>query len=645
MFKSAKIIIAVLAIICATGAWAWGDPLGKFAVETLQGNGTPTGYTFAHGGLLAETEIITVGGRLMSPADDYRIDPASGAIVFTQPVEEGALIRASYRYVEETMPATSLGMNFGGGALAFTSAGSTYGGKLAMKTDAGSMQNAIFYSDTEDQSGRAFVHNSDWQVGKLGLKLNLSDIGRDFTGFDAAGLSGLANRKGSKQMGIALNYASANLAMNRFTDDDGGSITSQSLALAGNLSLSFNRTEIDSEFNGFAKLDDPNRGMLSRQAGMAMTDISLGFRDAAKLSLRDIGDESGGVSLGALSLTAGNVGIDVRESSVDEGFNRHSGLTPQDVNTLALGIAQGLSPTATASGDDMQHVLAESGVDRRSIRLGIGKLSLRSLSIDGHGGSVNRQGIDFASGNLALSFFTQKIDDGLAVSQLAPSERQAFGNEYGMSRMNLSGSYNRPDAKLSVYASNVGTADAEILRYGLSLTRSRYSISANFMNMDPGFTRISDLADHDNLDSEQGMRRYDIAARMQVSPTVSLDTFFYNAKHNTDDLFRRQWTNTLSYSPTNGPQVTLFADRKSQEAGEYAHDTYSVSHRFRGISLNLAQDTVREETEGGTRTVDTQLFHVDTDPAGRLCFAGNWKFMNGSDGNFEDNQSLKLNKR
>lgn len=688
------------------------ETIEKTGSDSISGNGKRSGYALAHKRVVSDSESVTVDGVMQKRNDDYFISTDSGSIVFMQPILSTQSIRVTYRYSDDGQSATTttprLGLRFGasnvGLMYANTDAGNgvnlmTYGLNMTTKLGAGSSMSNMMYmssaqktghqslsftegspqsssADANQQSDHMYVNTTDLKAGGLSFKLDYQDVGQSFSGFTALRqqnaasldkLSQLEKEKGLQRMGFQASGGAVGLAFKR-VKDAGGEITNQSINFGNSsVKMDFNFQDVSTGFSRFSDLAESNRAQLAKEGGLKRTNYSVGFAPLKAagasaawnmLKFNDIVDASGRVSTRAFNFAGKGFGLSAMTSKVDAGFARLASLSDDDVNDIGLGIAQEFNACASAaniSAADKLYIRAQAGVDRRNIRssftMGKTSIGLQMLGVGDQTGGVKRQALSLSSKKYSLNFVTQDVDASYTnISLLSPTEKQAFGNEYGMHRTNLTSSYIvKPGLQLNAYMSQVNAQSSGVSKYGLALSGSKYSIAANFQTIDPTFTRITDLADSDrySMAAEQGMRRYDLSTHYQLSKHITIDSLFYDAKHMTQDLFKRELKNSLSFTPARGPQFTLMRDSigsgSSITPKQYLHQTFAMNQRLSGTFFSACVDNLSDTNAAvGSQLVDTQTFHLDTDPAKRLAFTGDWKNTRNDGGKFENIHNLKL---
>ena len=578
----------------------------------------------------------------------------------------------------------------------------TYG--LNMKTSLGkkSKMTNMLYISTPQDSGRMsllsglaptgakpkadnmFVHDSILQSGNMSIKLNYQDVGKDFGGFMALKQQGAApgeilnqleKEKGLKRMGLQADISmgkktTTGMGFNKISDA-GGDIIKQSFKI-GNDKLKFNADlqKIDKGFTRFNDLAEGERGQWAKEQGMSRSTIQLSMApgkgmaaDSAwnALNINTISDQSGKLTTRNLNFSSKKFSLTSNQLKVDAGFNRLASLTDAERTSMALSIYQQFDPNATAANvndQDRAQILGEAGIERRNTRLGLnmGKSSamqLGMINIGDKSGGISRQTLSLTGKKFSITGFMQSIDSSFTrLGALANIEKANFGNETGMKRTNLAGSFTiSPKLQLSTSMSKVASDNGGLSKYGLNLTSAKFTMSANYMDMDNQFTRVMDLADPDRakLATEQGMKRYDLTTHLQATKNITIDSYMYNAKNSNTEMFRRQLLNSLVYSPVKGPRITILMDQFSTgvptAVSAYAHNKYTFDYVMgKGkITLSALHDSLKNEKPGNAETIETSMLHFNTDMQKRTFIIGDIKSIKNTNGKFEDTQTLKLN--
>ena len=601
----------------------------------------------------------------------------------------------------------SVGLTYGYSASAANGGAdmTTYGLNLTNKVgQRGSMSNLVYVSTPQDskrtslnfQGGaqdtsqetakqdRLFLHNSDLSLGQLNVKMNFQDVGRDFAGFATmrqqkstpdVQIKQLEKEKGLQRMGMQAGYklglkSSTDLSWSRITEG-GSDILRQSLGFTANqFKLNMNVQDIGRDFTRFADLAEAERGQWEKERGIRRTDFQLGFAGSSGANsanawnmfrMGEISDISGKISRSSFNYTGDGLSFFMSENKVDSGFARLYDIKQEDRAQMALAIRRQFDPNAqskSVTGADLAHILAETGIGRRnygtSMRMGKINTSLQMVNINSAGGDIDRNSISLQGKDYRVSAFTQNIDRGFTnMTGLAPLEKLNFGNEYGMRRTNMTGEVRlNPELRLATSFANVTDNTAELQKYGLSLTGSKYNIGLRFQNIAPNFTRILDLADSDRtaMEAEQGMRRWDISTHFVASKSVIVDNYFYNARHSAEDLFKRQLKNSVMINMKNGPRISLLMDGvnsgSTDQTTNFMRRVVALNHTMGSLSMNASQDlAVTEDWMGNENKVESKVLRMAADVSSKMSLVGDWKNIDNSNGTFEDTKTLRMSAR
>lgn len=620
---------------------------GVNANDAIVGNGTRAGYVLGHPNVVPSSETVTVDGSSKRRNRDYYLDCINGTLMFLDAVRPSQMIRVTYRYVpgkegERAIVGTpTMALNIGrNAALGITyayrtgmSVGQnsqydllTFGANLKTALGANSNMTNMFYTSSPKQSGRVslqalqdgakqaaeapkadrmFLHNSSLSFGKLSIKTDFQKVGQDFTGF--------------------------------------ASLRDQNAA----------------------PLDVLNR--LEKEKGITRLGINaaldLGGGASTGLDWKTIGDKGGDIVLGSLNLASKNYGLTVSQSKVEEGFKRLGSLSPDDLRDIALRIRREFDPNAAAGSvtkEDLEHAARETGIERMNIagnlKLASGIASLQMVSLGDGSSGLSRQSFGIQGEGFSLSGLFQQIDqDFKKLGMLSPTEKATFGNEYGMDRMNLAGALSLGSG-MNVASSfaRVGDDNGDVVKYGLSLKGSKLDLNAHYQSIDPEFTRIMDLADADReaMMAEQGMKRYDAALNYQMNKALSLQSFWYDAQHATQDKFKRQLRNQLTYNPASGPRIILFRYQDQAGAsdafGTFLHEAYKLDDKIKLSAIGpiefkgLMDIQTTTAADGTDQQVKVSTYHVQNDRKQRVRFTGDVNSVERSDDTFEKAQVFTL---
>lgn len=307
------------------------DP-GHLMHEILEGNGEGTGYVLSHGGVIPSTLHLYLDGNELRAGKDYLLDPATGSLFFSKTIPVGALIAATYRYLDNpAAPPTAPGLQFGLGSntqlgllLGLTASDghgfnsllrglslnshfgqggqSSYTG-LAYFSNVQKSQNIVFdpeaFLNPSHQTpllGRSqlILQNLDLHSGGLNFTANYQDVGAKFNGFNALKLGVQGNQtllqqlnqleaeRGIKRLGFGLSWSDKTntlpgLALQWSRIEDGsGTIEQRSAELhAGGLGVHYSSQQIGQSFKLFAGLREAQKADWMHETGLQKSQLGL----------------------------------------------------------------------------------------------------------------------------------------------------------------------------------------------------------------------------------------------------------------------------------------------------------------------------------------------------------------------------------
>ena len=350
----------------------------------------------------------------------------------------------------------------------------------------------------------------------------------------------------------------------------------------------------------------------------------------------------------------GKASLSYTSQSVDKGFTRLYDLANDDKNAIALSILRQFNPNATEkqiTDSDRNRIAQEAGLDRSNLSLSFapGKnstLAIQTLSIGDDNGSVSRRQISFTGKNAKFYFMTQDIDkDFRAIASLADVERNAFGNEVGMHRMNFGGSFNAGSLAAEFASSRVEDGSAAISRRSLGFTGKSFKLKADFTDIDQNFSRISDLADPDRsiLEQFRGYKKTDLTGSFNFAKNLSLDAFYMTAHNATEERDLNQLRTSLAYTGPGGLKLVWFRDTYGDQSATgtlagYAHQRFAIERKLGAFGFASADQDVCETTQldGTTVNAIVRNYHFGTQKNRRISFVYDSKDQDFGTGKFEN---------
>lgn len=385
---------------------------GKAFIERLSGNGTRAGYALSHGGIIPNTVSVSVGAHTLRPNVDYYLDPLSGSMAFAEPVRRRESISVRYRYVE---------------------------GQDANRSNLGGV------------TGFALNLNSGTSLN-LGFGVSTNAAGLDFNTYGLAlnskfGSGGLSTMNGlvyfstpggsrNNLLGDSKADYDASLKKAQSADAQSDHLITQNLLLkAGAASFRASYQDVGSHFSGFQAMKQSNAknadimaqlGALEKESGVKRMGFGAGLNlgKGAKpgnlgLDWDTIQDGTGSITRQSLGFQNGQFNLKYSEQSVDQTFTKFQGLREADAAQWAR--EKGVKRTDLAMG----MALGAPAKDGKTGHLGFNQNRIADAS-----GSLDRQGFDFNTNNLNITWNTRSSDAAFTrLNDLSDADKTALALE------------------------------------------------------------------------------------------------------------------------------------------------------------------------------------------------------------------------
>ena len=588
----------------------------------------------------------------------------------------------------------------------------TYGVNTVMKFGGSSTLSSMMYVATPQTSNRLslgqtnkpgtnqkkvkkdqlMVQDADLGLGKVRLKMGFQDVGEDFAGFasmresnSSAGdvLNQLEKEKGLKRMSVAAEIPTGsnggfNFSMGRIEDkkDD---IVSRSFGYSGSdFKLNFSTREIGKEFSRFKDLREADRSQMAAEVGMKRTNYGLQFKTGittdknpiwSGLRMTQLQDANGVLDFKSANFDMGKIRLAADIRKMDPTFNRMAALNDEERTRMALIARRQFNPKAQAAevtAQDKAQINNEAGLDRTNYQVEIdgGPVDtwLSLSSIDSQKGGLTRSAINIEGKAFSFFFKRHSIDRTFdRLGNLQAIELANFGNEYGMSRAALGGTFKFANGETTInHASVTDHQGASVLRQSINIkafknfsgfSTPRLQFRANFQDIDAEFSRITDLSDADRnlLVQERGFGRSDYYFNLQATKHLNVESYLYDSSSITAGQTRGQSRQKITYNPTKGPQITAFQDNYSyiSETGNlssYSRRKITLDNSFNlfGGLLFKSLSDVNTTQEGNANPIQatTTQTHLESDQKARTSFTIDTLNVDYGTGKFDDTQAF-----
>ena len=467
----------------------------------------------------------------------------------------------------------------------------------------------------QPKKGQLMVQDADLGLGKVRLKMGFQDVGENFAGFASlresnasAGdvINQLEKEKGLKRMSVAADIPTGktggfSFAIGRI-EDKTTDISSRAFGYSGSaFKFNLNMREIGKEFSRFKDLREADSAQMANEIGMKRTSYGMQFRTGiatdsnpawSGLRMTNLQDENGSLNYKSANFAFGRVKLEADIRRMDPTYNRMAALNDEERTRMALIARRQFNPKAQAAevtAQDKAQINNEAGLDRKNYEVEIdgGPVDtwLSLSSIDSQKGGLKRSAINVEGKAFSFFFKRHSIDDSFdRLANLQAIELANFGNEYGMSRALVGGTFKFAGGETSVnHASVTDHQGASVIRQSLDvkafknfpgLSAPRLQFHANLQNINSEFSRLADLSDADRnlLVQERGFSRSDYAINFQATKSLNIESYLYDSTSITAGQTRGQSRQRITYTPSKGPQISAFQDNYS-----YVSETGNLS--------------------------------------------------------------------
>ena len=400
-------------------------------------------------------------------------------------------------------------------------------------------------NSVSDSAGGITTNSIGLTTPRLRINFNSSDVDKNFTrakDLRDPNRDQLAKEVGMKRTNLLFELApfrsNTGTSWNKISinsiSEASGSIDAQSASIGlGALSLGFTHRSISAGFKRMASLSkddltdialdirrqfDPNasasqitdadRQQAASSVGLDRTNfiagLSLGTDRRADVQSLSISDGKGSIERSSAKISGKNFGLSIMSQNISPNFGMLGSMTA--VEKAQFGNERGMDR------------LGFTG----SLKSGFGALgiNLTKVTDNSSGSNFTRQSFDFTGSSFALSAKFQDVGSKFTRGgDLAESDRAELQKQRGMSRSEIAGSVKSAPGKLNFSTLKVTSDDGgSYLRQTFGLTGNSFTLSANFLNISPRFTRAMDLPDANKKEIAQqvGLRRADFTGSLKT---------------------------------------------------------------------------------------------------------------------------------
>lgn len=443
---------------------------GRVFTESLRLSTTRFSHALRFGAIKRGSEVLDLNGRTLLRGKDFEIDYPSGTIYLKTPVQDGQILRVSYRYDEEKGRAGTYGM-------AGTGAQNGFNG---FKFDFAPGASAFLGLGLTERLGDGTV-----------LSSNVYGLSNSFS-FGPGKLSGIL-MLGQRERADSVDMMTGAQAGSSVEEGQGRALIQNLEAkfLGGTVSARYQ--DIDSRFGGFQALSaagftSEQIGQLSRERGLKRTSFQFANIGSSSANfsqgLQQVGDNNGTITRRTGGAQLGGLKLNWWSQKVDEGFLRF-----QDIGAA-----------------DWQQLAKERGLLREGVEGGVvlgdkKQMGFSALKLDSASGGIARSSFTAVWPSWKFDFSEQRVDPGFArFGDLRGDEFNPgqMAQEQGMLRRSMGvqadlGKNNKIAARQAV----VRTKADDFTSLDLNASLGRLNIDHSLRSVGAGFNRLGNLGGPD----------------------------------------------------------------------------------------------------------------------------------------------------
>lgn len=540
---------------------------GKTSIDLIRVEGMPS-VPLRNGGVVPQSEMLQLDGRLLARGADYSVDYGSGTVYLKVPVKNGQTLRAQYRYDPQQAGVAASTAGFG-------APGNVFSLNLAPATSI-----VLGFGMTERLKDGGMVSSNVY-----GLKNNF--------GVGEGAMKGLFVVSERKKVQSESLYD----FQGKQTEIDEGKSQAILQDLSTNLmggKVTANMQEVGEKFSGYqafseSGLDDKAVGQLRKEAGLkrygfGFDKIGLGEVKVSS-GYRQIKDNQGAIEWRNYGIEAGPLSLSWTGQKVDAQFGRFR------------DIAEG----------DREQLAKEKGLDRQTIQ---GALSLKGgkaefqnrMVEDTEGNGIHHRSASLDFGVFKLGYFDQHVESGFKrFSSLRDAEAGQWAKEAGIRRQGHSVEI-APFAGFKASGSTIRTDAGDYKAADISLGGSGWSLEHAMRSADTGFAAVGSMSDQEVKGNIEAI------ARMYQSKGLQFRPEDRNWFVQTAGIERSMWR--LTGTPFK--QTGFSFERLTLDGAEGGAAVHNAQLTGKGFSVGYRRQEVDKEFAELGKTMDFERARLGT---------------------------------
>lgn len=422
--------------------------------------------------------------------------------------------------------------------------------------------------------------NFGFQNGAFKINYTGQQVDQGFTRFgDIAeqDREQLRQEAGLKRQALNIAFGSVSFNTTDVEDGKGDGIYRRNIdfkTTAFDLNVSDQR--VDNGFTRFGNLWEAEKGQWGREAGITRQNLTLnaalfGANKQPVLRYSQMKNDGGKFVAGDLNVGSKQWSLQSSVRGSDKGFNQMGSMSEGEMDQNIKAIANMYGPTVPTNPNDRGAFLNGVGITREW-----GKLSgtfsknwttsFDHMNVRSPEGNIALDRFSLAGPTTTLNYSHQKTGEQFRdFSRLMEFERQRLSIISGMDRTDLSFATKFGKRTDFAYSKlDINSPEGGVKRTSVAIKDPKIEVAINQREVDQQFNQVTNLVDpeKDLLIALKGFSEQDIKLKWQLSPSVKLDMFLFDAAN--DPLSQTNKIRNFQFNWNPDRNTSIEAVRKDQ---------------------------------------------------------------------------------
>lgn len=423
--------------------------------------------------------------------------------------------------------------------------------------------------------------NFGFQTGGLKMSYTGQKVDPNFTRFgDLAeqDREQLRQEAGLSRQSFNASLGAVSFSMNDVEDGKGDGIYRRAVDFKTNaFDLNVSDQRVDSGFTRFGNLWEAEKGQWGREAGITRQNLTMNaalFGSAKQPVFRysAMKNDGGKYVASDLNLASKTWSLQSVSRGSDKGFNQMGSMSEGEMDQNIRAIANMYGPSVPTNPNDRGAFLNGVGINRDWNKIS-GTFSknwtanIERMQLSNGDDKIGTERFSLGGPTSSLSYSHQKTGEQFRdFSRLMEFERQRLSIISGLDRTDFS--LNSKLSRRTDFAFSkldVNTPEGGVKRNSVAIKDPKIEVAVNQRKVDKTFNQVSSLVDpeKDLLTALKGFTEQDVKLKWQLSPSLKLDLFTFDALN--DDLGQSNRIRNFQFNWNPDKNTSIEAVRQGQE--------------------------------------------------------------------------------